>query len=380
MKPLPRGVFERTVAEQQANKYSKGFERWHQLVAMIYAQLCGACSLRTVVAGFNAHAQHHYHLGMRPLRRSTLADANQRVSPEVFVPLLEALMGAAQRRVRQQVTPFLRLLDSTSFTLKGPGFDAWTASTRNPRTQGLKLHVSYDPDSQTPQWIAFSPPNVNDIDKARELTLEAQHCYVFDKGYTDYAWWHQITEKDALFVTRFKSNAALQVKRTDPIPSDDAGYILADQVVRFRHRHNRAGHTNPYDRPLRRITVARPDHKTQEPLVLATNDMESPARVIAERYKARWGIELFFKWIKQHLRLRRFLGRSQNAVKLQIVTALIAYLLVAIHRHAHASKLSPWEYLAMMQAGLFQRPHLEAVVGRRRRQLGYGQGELWGEG
>lgn len=378
-KHLPRGVFDRAVEQSGADKYSKGFGRWQQLLVMVYAQLSGAESLRTVEAGFNAQADHHYHLGATVVRRSTLAEANGRVSPEPFAELVRHLMACVQRQARRELAPLLQLLDSTSITLKGPGFDHWTFAERNSRTQGLKLHVLYDPARQAPCWSAFSAANVNDITAAQALPLTAGQCYVFDKGYCDYAWWHAIDQAGSRFVTRFKGNAALRIVTQRPVAEGDRDTILADEVVVFRHRHNRAGHTNPYEAPLRRIVVARPDHA--RPLVLATNELDSPATVIAGHYKARWNIELFFKWIKQHLRLRRFLGRSERAVKIQILTALVAYLLVALAHRASASTATLWLFLAELRASLFQRPISEAHRRRRGgRRSAFSPSEPWQPG
>jgi IS4 transposase len=241
------------------------------------------------------------------------------------------------------------------------------------------LHVLYDNARQVPCWSAFSAANVNDITAAQALPLAPGQRYVFDKGYCDYTWWHAIDQAKSHFVTRFKGNAALRVVEERPIGEADRDTILADEIVVFRHRHNRAGHTNPYEAPLRRIVVARPDHA--RPLVLATNDLDSPALTISAHYKARWNIELFFKWIKQHLRLRRFLGRSERAVKIQILTALVAYLLVALAHRASTSATTLWLFLAELRAGLFQRP-VSAVPGRRRdrRRKTVHPGEPWQPG
>lgn len=370
MNQLPRGAFERSVTEYAADKHCKGFSHWRQLQVMVYAQLSGACSLRTVVAGFNAHASHHYHLGAAAVKRSTLADANRQATPEVFAQTVRTLMAGVQRQVRRELGPLLHLLDSTSITLKGPGFDHWTQATRTHHTQGMKLHLMHAMPAQAPCWSAFSPANVNDATIARDLPLQAGQRYVFDKGYCDYAWWHAIDVAKATFVTRFKRTAALKVEELRAVPEEDRDHILADEVVRFTHRHNRAKHTNPYEKPLRRVTVVRHDHATA--LVLATNDLDSPGRVIAQQYKARWGIELFFKWIKQHLTIKRFLGRSKTAVKIQTLTALIAYLLVLLHRNTHAPGQTLRHYLAVLRSSLFQRPHVEAhhrAVHERRRHL-----------
>ncbi len=142
---------------------------------------------------------------------------------------------------------------------------------------------------------------------------------MFDKAYCDYNWWHLIEKRGAIFVTRFKRNVGLTLVCSQPIAPEDAGTILANEWIRFTHSHPRGGHRNAYQQPLRRIAVARPG---RDALVLAANDKTSPAPHIAQDYKARWGIELFFKWIKQHLNIRRFLGRSENAVRIQILPAL----------------------------------------------------------
>lgn len=379
MKALPRNAFDRLVEQHQADKHSKGFGSWSHLLAMVYGHLSGACSLRVLEAGYNSQSNHHYHLGTRAIRRSTLADANRQRDPEIFANAARQLMARAQRSLRRDAGELLYLLDSTSLSLKGPGFDAWTHATRTRNTQGIKLHLLYDARAEMPCHHSFTPANVNDRDEGVKLPIEAEAIYVFDKGYCDYAWWQHIRESRAVFVTRFKKNSALRVERVRDLPVQAQGAILADEEVSFRHRHSRGGHTNPYTETLRRVTVARPDHPT--PLVLATNDLTSPALVIAQRYKARWGIELFFKWIKQHLKIKSFLGRSENAVRIQVLTALIAYLLLALYRQTTAFKGSLWALLAEVRASLFQRPAAEFYAYRqrchKRRELQLVQPELF---
>jgi len=364
MKALPRGNFDRVVQAHQADKHSKGFGCWDQLLAMVYAQLSGASSLRVLETGFNSQRTQHYHLGTSPIRRSTLAEANGRRNTEVFAETAKLLMSQAQRKLRRESEELLYLLDSSPITLKGRGFDAWTGGNSTRNTQGIKLHVLYAGNEQVPIQHSFTAPNVNDIDEGRKLTIEPGAVYVFDKGYCDYNWWHKINEQKAQFVTRFKYNAALEVECALPVPAEDADTILKDEVVRFANKHPRGGRKNHYRDPLRRITVARPDH--DRPLVLATNDLKSPAALIARRYKDRWGIELFFKWIKQHLKINSFLGRTENAVRIQILTALITYLLMAIYRKAQSYSGSLWILLAEVRATLFQRPSVEAERYRRR--------------
>lgn len=366
MKALPRSTFDEVVTSHQADKHSKGFGCWDQLVAMVYAQLSGASSLRVLETGFNSQRNHHYHLGTSPIRRSTLADANGKRKTEVFAEAARLLMSQAKRQLRREGEELLYLLDSTSITLKGPGFDSWTQESRTRNTQGIKLHILYAGNEAVPVQHSLTPPNVNDIDEGVKLPIESGAVYVFDKGYCDYNWWSRVDAARALFVTRFKRNASLVVERCLPVPAQDAGIVLCDEIVRFANKHPRGGRKNHYQQALRRVTVARPDH--DRPLVLATNDLASPAAVIAQRYRERWGIELFFKWIKQHLRIKSFLGRSENAVRMQILTALIAYLLLTLYRQARRSTGSLWTLLAEVRATLFQRPTVEAEMYRKRCQ------------
>jgi len=364
MKALPRGTFDRVVQAHQADKHSKGFGCWDQLLAMVYAQLSGAGSLRVLETGFNSQRTQHYHLGTSPIRRSTLSDANSHRKTEVFADVAKLLMSQAQRSLRRESEELLYLLDSTSISLKGPGFDAWTSANSTRNTQGIKLHVLFALNEEIPIQHSFTTPNVNDIDEGKKLTIEPDAVYVFDKGYCDYNWWHKINEQKAQFVTRFKRNASLEVECTRIVPAEDADIVLKDEIVRFANKHPRGGRKNHYKDSLRRITVARPEH--DQSLVLATNDLMSPASAIARRYKDRWGIELFFKWIKQHLKIKNFLGRTENAVRIQILTALITYLLLAIYRKTQNFSGSLWILLAEVRATLFQRPAIEAELYRRR--------------
>ena len=365
MQAVPGGAFDRIVARHRGDRYVKGFTCRHLLTAQLFGHLCAARSLRDLQTGFNAHAGHHYHLNARPVQRTTLSDACARRNPAIFEELVHVLMATAQRQVRRQGEECMRLLDSTSLTLVGRGFDTWAAPTRTRNTQGVKLHVLYDPNHALPTDQAITAANVNDITHAQGLTLTEGTTYVFDKGYCDYNWWATIDAKGAWFVTRLKANAKVKVMSAREVPAD-APHVLADEIIRFTNRAPGAKRKNTYTNALRRVTVDRPDHA--RPLVLVTNDLTSTAMAIAEHYKTRWQIELFFKWIKQNLRIRAFFGRSENAVRIQILCALIAYLLVAILRRRHAPDMSMRRLLDLLRAALFQRPQTEDVVERRRRR------------
>lgn len=367
MKGLPRAQFQELVKRRNADKYCKRFFHWDHLIAMLYAQLSGTTGLRPLETGFNSHTLHHYHLQTSAIKRSTLANANENRSDAVFADAAALLMEKVSRKLRQQSKEFMYLLDSTSFTLKGRGFDEWTLSSRTRNTQGMKLHVLYDAKRETPVWYDFSSANTNDIERAKDVALQAGALYVFDKGYNDYNWWASIDQAGARFVTRFKRNAAIAVVKELEIPSGTEGIVLADEIVEFKHKHPSGKRVNLYyGKRLRRVTVARPDKDT--PIVLVTNDFASSALEISQHYKERWGIELFFKWIKQHLKIKQFLGRTENAVRIQILTALISYLLVALYKQANGLERSLWDCLCLIRVTLFQRPETEASAYRRRRQ------------
>ncbi|MGZ8290356.1 MAG: IS4 family transposase [Telluria sp.] len=367
MKGLPRGVFDKRVERSNADKFCKRFKHWDHLIAMVYAQLSEAKGLRPLETAFNSHAAHHYHLGTSAIKRSTLADANEKRSDAVFRDIATWLMGQVSRKLRRDGEELMYLLDSTSLTLKGREFDKWTSQNKTRNTQGLKLHVLFDAKAEIPAWHDISAANVNDVELAPTVPLEADALYVFDKGYTDYNWWHSIDMAGAKFVTRFKRNASVSVANQREIPSDAKSHILSDEVVTFKRKSPGGCRVNQYfGKPLRRITVARPGKET--PIVLATNDFASSALEIAQRYKERWGIELFFKWIKQHLKIKQFLGRNENAVRIQILTALISYLLVALFKQTNGHKQSLWDCLCFLRAALFQRPQINESAHRKRQQ------------
>lgn len=363
LKGLPRATFNRVVKRHNADKYCKQFTHWNHLIVMLYAQLSGTTGLRPLQAGFNSQAAAHHHLNVEPIKRATLADANEKRSDVVFAEIASWLMGQASRSVRREGKELLYLLDSTSVTLKGQEFDRWTAENKTRNTQGIKLHMLIDAANQAPAWSSFSAANVNDVELARSVPLVKDALYVCDRGYCDYNWWHQIDSTGARFVTRFKSNAGLRVVEERPIGIDEASTIISDSIVQLKSKQANGGRRNLYRHALRRVTVMRADKET--PLVLATNDLTSSASDIARRYKDRWAIELFFKWIKQHLRIKKFLGRSENAVRIQILTALISYLLVVLHKQRHALTASLWECLNVISATLFQR--IETKQARERR-------------
>lgn len=349
LKPISRRRFKASVAAHGADAYDKRFSSWDHLLALIHAQLGGGTSLRGIASTWNANAHHHYHLGARPIARSTFADANHRRPPAVFAETFAALSRLADARLRGDGMTVVRLIDATPIPLET--LCAWARS--NGRTRGMKMHVVYDPHADHPQRIAITASTVNDVEVGREQPLEAGATYVFDKAYCDYTWWTRIHEAGAFFVTRPKKNASYAVVEPRPLQqAEGEGFtVLADADVRLATQgKTRLGCA------MRRVTLKR----AQDGAVLEviTNDRERPAVEIAALYKARWQIELLFRWLKQHLKLSRFIGRSENAVRLQILAAMIAFLLLRIAARMSRSTLAPLRFAELVGQCLFVRKPL----------------------
>lgn len=345
LKPLSRRCFQTIVDRYDGDAYDKSFDSWSHLVALIFAQLSGVCGLRGLEASWNAHAHHHYHLGVGRLHRATLSDANQRRPTEIFAETFAMLSRQADRQVRRDGAAMLRLLDATPIPLDA--LCGW--SDFNGRTRGLKLHVVYDPVADHPRDVVITTSTVNDVMVGRQQPIEARATYVFDKGYCDYAWWTRIHQAKAHFVTRPKTNArfCLEGLRSLGKRAGDGFTVIDDADVRLATQGK-----SKLAIPLRRIRLRRQDGRM---LTLITNDLRRSAVKIAALYKARWKIELLFRWIKQHLELRKFLGRSQNAIRLQIMGAMIAFLLLRIAARLSRSNLAAIRFVQLVSACLFVR-------------------------
>lgn len=334
LEPLDRRVIGRAVREHGGDHgVGRGDKAWtceRHLKTLLLAQFAGLQSLREIVEGLAARSASFYHLNLRAPCRSTLADANAERPAAVFRDIALALVPVAAGALRRESEAVIRLLDATPIPLKGEGF-AWAETSA--RIRGLKLHLLYDPRHGRPVWFELTSAKVDDVVAGRAAPLETGATYVFDKGYTDYRWWADLIAAGAFFVTRRKRNAHRRHVAEKPALGED---ILFDRHLKIGHRRPRGkAPKNPlYEAGLREIVVARPDK--DEPLYLLTNDLERPAAEIARLYKERWEIELLFKWLKQNLKIRRFLGRSENAVHIQIYVALIAFMLLRILHHTAA--------------------------------------------
>lgn len=346
MKLIPWSVFDRLVEEHGTDELVRKFKTRHQLVALLFGQLAGANSLRAIEATMASHQGRLYHAGGKVPARSTFADANRSRSPLVFTGLFEHLLGMATRGLRRKMRDVIRLIDSTSLHLAGIGTE-WARFSA--QMCGAKAHIVYDPDLACPIYHVVTAANVNDIVPAKTLPIELGATYVFDLGYYDYGWWAELDEAGCRIVTRFKSNTPLCKAREMPL-SPGSG-VLSDRIGFLPARQTNS-RRNPMQVAVREVVVMT---ETGVRLRILSNDLDASAQEIADLYKLRWQIELFFRLMKQTLRITHFVGRSENAVRIQIAVALIAFVLLHILQKMTKVKHGFLELVRLVRANLMHR-------------------------
>jgi putative transposase len=352
LKPINRRQFQAIVERWDGDAYDKSFKSWDHLVVLMYAQLSHLDSLRGLEAGFNANVLYR-NLDVGELARSTLSDANARRPVGVFAETFAMVAAMADRQMRCEGTEMVRLIDASPIPLgKMCKWAKW-----NGRIRGMKMHLVYDPNTDVPHGVEVTPANVNDVEIGRRMKIKAGATYVFDKAYCRFDWWTKINNSKALFVTRAKVNMRLRVTKWRFVRKvvGDGFRIVDDAEVVLASKGD-----SRLPIPLRRIRVRRDKGGT---LTLITNDLDRTAVEIAALYKVRWQIELLFRWLKQHLDIRKFLGANENAIRLQILAAMIAYLLLRIAAHANAITILPLRFAELVSQFLFT-PRTLVAIGR----------------
>jgi IS4 transposase len=345
LKRIPWGVFDRLVDEHNGDWDARAVKSKAHLIAMLYAQFCGARGLREIEANLKSHAGKLRHLGGSTMSRSTLSTANAQRPAAVFAGLLAALIASLQAGYRRKIRDCVRLIDATCVRLSGAS-DWATFSTG---VCGAKAHIVYDPDADQPLYLMVTPSNVNDITAAKQMPIEAGATYVFDLGYYDYGWWAELDRAGCRIVTRLKSNTPFEVAQDRAVAPGSA--VLSD---RFGHLPKRlaASRRNPMPGLVREVRVR---IETGKVLRIFTNDLDADAQEIADLYKRRWAIELFFRWVKQTLKIGHFFGASENAVRVQITIALIAFVLLRLAHDATRIVASPLTFATLIRANLMHR-------------------------
>lgn len=346
LKLLPWATFNRLVKKHEMDFRVRGLTTKTQFIAMLFAQLSGSASLRDLVTSLQSHQALLYHLGAKPVRRSSLADANRDRSHAFFDELFEALLAQLPAGLPRRMRQAVRLIDSTSLRLNALS-SAWAQFSKG--VCGAKLHVVYDLTAERPVYFVMTQANVNDITPAKAIEIEAGAAYIFDLGYYDFGWWAALDAQGCRIVTRFKKNTPLEIAAENKVAK--GGSILSDRIGHLPGRLTYS-RKNPYQDPVREIRVRIDSGKI---LRLFTNDLDAPAQEIADLYKSRWQIELFFRWIKQVLKIKRFLGTSENAVRIQVAIALIAFLLLRAAQRLHKIVESPLVFARLIRANVTHR-------------------------
>jgi IS4 transposase len=353
LKQVPWHRFDRLVEDHGADARVRRLSTRSQLVALLYGQLSAAASLREIVTGLSSHALRLYHVGADPVRRSTFSDANAQRPVAVFTDLLAMMMKQAHRGLRRKLAETTYLIDATSARLneRSAGWARFSAGVC-----GAKVHVIYDADADRPIYAAVTAANVNDITMAKQMPIEPGATYVFDLGYYDYAWWAELDAVGCRIITRFKSNTPLGLIKELPVAAGSS--ILSDRIGFLPSRQARS-RRNPMQDAVREIRITTDTGKV---LRILSNDLDASAEQIADLYRRRWAIELFFRWVKQILKITRFVGTSENAVRIQIAVALIAFLLLRLAQATQKAVQSPVIFARLIRANLMHRRPIDNLL------------------
>src|SRR5271167_3182790 len=353
---LPLTTFRRCVARYDGEHKIKSFSCLDQYLCMAFAQLTFRESLRDIEACLRAQIAKLYHLGIRGrISRSTLADANEVRDWRIYAEFAQRLIGIARRLYVDE--PFGVDLDNSVYALDSTTIDlclsvfAW-APFRSTKA-AVKLHTLLDLRGSIPSFIFISDGKMHDVNILDHLLPEAGAFYVMDRGYVDFERLARLDDAGSFFVTRAKSN--MRATRRYSRPVDRTTGLICDQTIILIGFYSRQG----FDRPLRRIKFNDPE--TGKSLVFLTNNFASPAMTIARLYKYRWHVELFFKWIKQHLRIKAFFGTSENAVKAQIWSAVCVYVLIAIVKKRLGLTNTLYGILQILSLSLFEKISLPSL-------------------
>lgn len=345
---LPSRFFDGIVEKYKGNRYVKHFTCWNQLLVMIFGQLSNRDSLRELIISLDAHSQKSYHLGFgKSVTRSNLAKANESRDYRIFEELAYYLIGNARKKLSNdnfEVKGKVYAFDSTTIDLCLSVF--WWASFRKTKG-GIKIHTLYDIATQIPAFVHITDAKVHDVKAMDLIPYESGAYYIFDRGYVDFERLYRINQLSSYFVIRSKKN--MQFECSEYRSVDASTGVMSDQVGVLVGFYT----SKHYPEKLRRVVFY--DAEMDRTFIFLSNNFELPPEQIALLYKNRWQIELFFKWIKQHLKIKSFWGTTENAVRIQIYTAIIAYCMVAIVCHDLKLDHSTYEILTVLGISLLDK-------------------------
>jgi hypothetical protein len=340
---IKRSAFENKVSKYNADKGTSVLHCFAILIIMIFTQYSKKDKLREIQDAFSVNSNCMYHLDLKAVRRSSLSDAlktrNHKVFEEYFFQLLEELKLRNKKKYRKQI----KILDSTTIGLCKSLFD-W-ADFRKSKA-GIKMHILFDDKLNVTIDAIMTNAKVHDVNVAKKITIEKGQVYVFDRGYNDYDYWYKIHENKAFFVTRLKKNVLYSIKKHGKTGNKTG--VIADKIIKIKGTSS-----DSYEEELRMIEYY--DETTDKRFKFITNNFKMKAEEIADIYKRRWQIELFFKWLKGHFKIKKFLSTSENGVKIQIWCALIAYILLLLIKKDCIKNISIYEILRIIESCLFNR-------------------------
>lgn len=342
---LNNDKFRRLVDKYDGNKYVKHLTCWNQLLALMFGQLCNRESLRDVIVAIRAHRTKCFHLGLgrKPIAKTTLATANQNRDYRIFEEFAFYMMAQARERRAENIFKLggkVYAFDSTTIPLCLSVF--WWAKFRK-KKGGVKAHVLYDLEAQVPAFYHITTASVHDSKAMKEIPYETDAYYIFDRGYNNFKELYRIQRMESFFVVRAKTNLQYRcVKWKRRLPKN----ILTDAEIEL------TVYKSGKDYPEHLRLVRFYDEEQDREFMFLTNAFHLTALEVASLYKNRWQIELFFKWLKQHLKIKKFWGTTENAVRIQISAAITAYCLVAIVQHDMKLKRSTYEILQILSMSL----------------------------
>jgi hypothetical protein len=354
LKLLPRHEFESLSKQHHSGRSFRTATRWSQFITMAMGQLSGRNSLRDIVESMSAQAHRLYHLGSAKLSRSNLA----RINEDKPAALYEALFGKLLQRCQSSAPGHNFKFKNSLYSLDASTIDlclsAFPWADFRKTKSAVKLHVGLNHAGYLPEFVAITEGKKHDVKVGRMFNFPKGSIVAIDKGYNDYAWYKQLTDKGIFFVTRLKTNAKYQVTDRRSVAKESG--LTCDQTIEF------TGLQTAKKCPVALRRIGYRDQVTGKKYVFLTNNFKLSAKTIADIYKARWQVELFFKWIKQNLKIKSFVGTSKNAVMTQIWIAMCMYLLIAFIKFQSRLTKSLQQILRLLQLNLFEKRDLMALL------------------
>ena len=347
---FPRFEFQKAVSETRAEYHARGFSSWNHFVAMLFGQLAGQDSLRCIEAGLATQSKALYHLGIGSTHRSTLAYANEHRTHELFKNIFFRMLSKCEPLAPKHKFRFKNPLHSIDATIIDLCLSLYNWAKFRAKKGAVKLHVKLNHSGYLPTFAVVTAGKVHETKVAPSIPLDKGDVAIFDKGYTSFAWYKSLDDKGVFFVTRIKRNA-----RYDVVDRKDVSrfkHIYSDQILKLNGFYS----SQKYPDKLRRIRSKDPE--TGKIITILTNNFTWSAKTIAQIYKERWQIELFFKCIKQQLKVKSFVGTSQNALLSQLWVALITYLLLSYLKFKSKFAWSIYTLCSILPANLFARRNL----------------------